>query len=92
MSKPATGDERDDGIELRPTRDGGWAWVDTRSDGQGPDVIDTVEDVEYAALSCVVNGVDHLQITRVDAESEAAGTTTDCMIRSSQFYDLDQMR
>lgn len=92
MSEPATDDERDDGIELRPTRDGGWAWVDTRSDSQGPEIIDTVEDVEYAALSCVVNGVDHLQITEVDAEGEDTGTSPDCTIQSSHFYDLDEMR
>lgn len=87
-----TGDARDDGIELEPTREGGWAWVDTRADGSGAEIIDTVDDVEFAALSCVIDGVDHLQIAEVDDENEDTGTIAGRRIRSSHFYDLDEMR
>ena len=92
MGKSGRGDERDDGINLESTCDGGWAWVDTRSDGSGSEIIDTVEDVEYAAISCVINGVDHIQIAEVDAEKGDSGTIPGRTIRSSHFYDLDEMR
>lgn len=92
MSDSGTGEERDDGIELESTCDGGWAWVDTRSDDAGPQIVDTVENVEYAALSCVINGVDHLQIAELDAENEDAGAIPGRTIQSSTFHDLDAMR
>lgn len=92
MGESDRGDERDDGINLESTCDGGWAWVDTRSDGSGAEIIDTVEDVEYTAISCVIDGIDRIQIAEVDAEKEDSGTIPGRTIRSSHFYDLDEMR
>lgn len=86
------GDERDDGIELTSTCDGGWAWVDTRSDGPGTEIIDTVEDAEYAAILHVIDGVDHIQLAEIDAANEDAGTIPGRTIQSSHFHDLDEMR
>lgn len=92
MREDDTDDERDDGIELESTCDGGWARVDTRSDGSETEIIDTVEDAEYAALSCVIDGVDHIQIAEVDAENADSGMIPGRTIRSSHFHDLDEMR
>ena len=92
MTEPDTGDDRDDGSKLEPTCDGGWAWANTRSAGSGAEITDAVEDVEYAAILCVINGVNHIQIAEVDAEKEDSGTIPGRTIRSSHFHDLDEMR
>lgn len=91
MTKTVAGVGPDDAIEPVRTYEG-WAWVDTDCDGPGTRIVEEVEVISYTLTFRDINGVDHLQIE--EAESEAAGlvSPSGCVICSSHWYDLDEMR
>lgn len=91
MSTTDAYDGLDDDIDLVKERNG-WFWVDTDSDGPGREVVEEVDDVEYAVTLETVNGVEHLQIAGVESNDGASELSSGRTVRSSHWCDLDEMR